>query len=220
MSFFSWPAQTRGKHAKVSNPACSFCDTLLHHAAVSTLINELTSFLHTSQKSHCQNDSCASVTCVHRSVATSQQVGEFLAAFTLAVTSRRVEAELLHQHQRLLTQVFIPVPRHPPIRIALSPAVSQWQRSPRRPHLSDGARGSRVVLTRPPFTRCELGERGGGGGGGGGNKGGTRGVLQGVLVWITETRLTCPCMTERHPPLSLYLEEIKGEKTGNVSVRT
>lgn len=66
-----------------------------------------------------------SVTCVQLSVATSQQVAELLAAFALAVTSRGVEAQLLHQHQRLLTQVFIPVPRHPPIRIALSPAVSQ-----------------------------------------------------------------------------------------------
>lgn len=81
-----------------------------------------------------ENIVSAPVTCV-LSGATPQQVAELLAAFTLAVTPWGVEAQLLHQHQRLLTQVFIPVPRHPPIRIALSPAVSQWQQSRHRPHL-------------------------------------------------------------------------------------
>lgn len=69
-------------------------------------------------------------------VAAPHQVGELLAAFALAVAPWRVEAQLLHQHQRLLTQVFIPVPRHPPIRIALrTSSLSQWQLC--RPRLSD-----------------------------------------------------------------------------------
>lgn len=40
---------------------------------------------------------------------------------------------------------------------------------------------------------------------GSGDKERTGGALQGVLVWITETRLMCPCMSEQHPPLSLSL---------------
>lgn len=84
-------------------------------------------FLHTSKCKRCQNDwweaPGVSVTWVQLSVATSQQVAELVTLFTLAVTCRGVEAQLLHQHQRLLTQVFIPVPRHPPICIALSPEV-------------------------------------------------------------------------------------------------
>lgn len=79
-------------------------------------------------------------------VAAPQQVDELLAAFALSVAPGRVEAQLLHQDQRLLTQVFIPVPRHPPICIALrTSSLSQWRRRPRRPHLSD--------CERPPHSR-------------------------------------------------------------------
>lgn len=94
------------------------------------------------------------LTRVHAIVAPPQQVGELLAAFALAVAPWRVEAQLLHQHQRLLTQFFIPVPRHPPIRIALltSSRSERW-RGPRRPRLSDGA--------RPPYARLALGRKGG-----------------------------------------------------------
>lgn len=100
-------------------------------------------------------------------VAAPQQVGELLAAFALAVAPGRVEAQLLHQHQRLLTQVFIPVPRHPPIRMALrTSSLSQWR--PRRPRLSDGDRpphagGSALVRKGigPEQRRCwRLGSRG------------------------------------------------------------
>lgn len=60
---------------------------------------------------------CHDLTCVHLSVGSSHHVVELLAALTLAEASRP-EAKLLHQHQRLLTKVVFPVPRHPPIRIA------------------------------------------------------------------------------------------------------
>lgn len=80
-------------------------------------------------------------------VAAPQQVGELLAAFALAVAPGGVEAQLLHQDQRLLTHVFIPVPRHPPICIALrTSSLSQWRRRrPHRPRLSD--------CDRPPHAR-------------------------------------------------------------------
>lgn len=139
------------------------------------------------------------VTWVEAPVATSQHVAELLAAFALAVPPRGVEAQLLHQHQCLLTQVFIPVPRHPPIRIALPPAVSQWQRSPRRPHLSDGARVS-GALARPPFTRRELRKRRQGKPRVRGNAGGRRFLCLDYRTrsdvsmenWATATPLTFP----------------------------
>lgn len=84
------------------------------------------------------------LTRVHAIVAPPQQVGELVAAFALAVAPWRVEAQLLHQHQRLLTQFFIPVPRHPPIRIALlTSSRSQRWHGPRRTapfHLEQGLR--------------------------------------------------------------------------------
>lgn len=133
------------------------------------------------------------LTRVHAIVAPPQQVGELLAAFALAVAPRRVEAQLLHQHQRLLTQFFIPVPRHPPIRIALlTSSRSQRWRGPRRPCLSDGA--------RPPHARLAVGRKGGRRSGGGGG-------------WITGTRF--PCMSERHPSaVPLSLQETKWEEVG------
>lgn len=58
------------------------------------------------------------VTCVDMSVASPHHVAELLAAGALAESSR-AEAQLLHQHQRLLAHIFFPIPRHPPICIAL-----------------------------------------------------------------------------------------------------
>ncbi len=57
---------------------------------------------------------------VFMSVRSSHHVAELLTAGTLAQASRP-EAQFLHQHQRLLTKVVFPVPRHPPIRIAHPP---------------------------------------------------------------------------------------------------
>lgn len=58
------------------------------------------------------------ITCVDMSVGSPHHVAELLTAGAMAVSSR-AEAQLLHQHQRLLAHVFFPIPRHPPIRIAL-----------------------------------------------------------------------------------------------------
>ncbi len=62
---------------------------------------------------------CA-LTCVQLSVRSSHHVAELLTAGTLAQASRP-EAQFFHQHQRLLTKVVFPVPRHPPICIAHPP---------------------------------------------------------------------------------------------------
>lgn len=100
----------------------------------------------------------AALTWVQPTDGTSQQVPELVAAFVVAVILWEVAAHLLHKHQRPLAQVFFPVPRHAPIGIALSPAVGQWQRSPRRPHLSDRT-WRRALLAHPPFNKSWSGNR-------------------------------------------------------------
>ncbi|MEQ2167824.1 hypothetical protein GOODEAATRI_007947 [Goodea atripinnis] len=126
---------------------------------------------------------CVWDTCVQLSVAAPQQVAELLALFVLAVTPLSVEAQLLHQHQRLLTQVFIPVPRHAPILIALPPqqsadgsaalgALTYWTAPCRS-----------TKLARPPFNKVSAEKD---------DAGSTRRNQRGVLVLITETRVRCP----------------------------
>uniref|UniRef100_A0AAV2KEN1 Uncharacterized protein n=1 Tax=Knipowitschia caucasica TaxID=637954 RepID=A0AAV2KEN1_KNICA len=105
------------------------------------------------------------------------QVAELLAALTLAVAAGGVETQLFDQNQRLLTQVFIPVARHPPISIALAPQPSTERRRP-APRADGGRSGTKCSQGPPTFYGQREEEVGGAG-------------EEGV-AWITETRAMEP----------------------------